>query len=40
MPILEKWRFPLDLVHMGTYLVRIWYVLGTWTVREWYVDRV
>ena len=38
MPILGKSQFSLYLVHMGTYLVRIWYVDGTWMVREWYVD--
>ena len=38
MPILGKSQFSLYLVHMGTYLVRIWYVDGTWMVREWYVN--
>ena len=38
MPILGKSQCSLYLVHMGTYLVRIWYVDGTWMVREWYVD--
>ena len=37
MPILGKSQFSLYLVHMGTYLVHIWYVVGTWWVRGWYV---
>ena len=38
MLILGKSRFSLYLVHMGTYLVRGWYVDGTWMVRGWYGD--
>ena len=32
-----KVTISLYLVHLGTYLVHIWYVVGTWWVRGWYV---